>query len=381
MKSRENPPGKILIVKLSAIGDVVQTIPMVEALRAHFPEAQIDWAIEEEASDLILGYPGINRVIVSRRKSWLADLWRSGGWRKALREIRAFLRELRSSDYDWVIDNHGILKSGLIVFLSRGRRKIGFKASPGIADEGSYLFTHERYPALGIERHALERYLDLIAQLGVPVENPCLQWPVNGKVQEKVKKILAENGVGFPPLVVIHPMAKWPTKNWPAENFSRLAQALSEKGMSIVFTGSPEDGKGIAEIIARVPDRNRVRSLAGKTTLKELAGLFAEADLVLSTDTGPMHLAAATGTRLVALFGPTAPWRTGPYGKGHVVIRRKLSCSPCFRKECETIECMRTITVEEVMAAIEGKLREGSEGSRVQGFAEKQESKNFSNVC
>lgn len=377
MKGKETPPRRILIVKLSAIGDVIQTLPMVEALKAHFPEAAIDWVVEEDAGDLIEGHPALNRVIVLRRKSWMNHFRAGGKHRGTIREIREFIRDLRSTNYDWVIDNHGILKSGIVVFLSRGRRKIGFRAARGIADEGNYLFTHERYRALDIERHALERYLDLAAQLGVPVGKCPLQWIVDGKTQERVEVLLRRSGLTARPLIAIHPLAKWPTKNWPKENWVRLAEGLTEKGASVAFTGSPADDPAVQGIVAQIRDGTRVRNLAGKTTLKELAGLFSRADLVVSTDTGPMHVAAATGTPLIALFGPTAPWRTGPYGDGHEILRPEIDCSPCFQKTCATMECMKTITVEEALEAVENKLREGFKGSRVQGFEENQESKIF----
>jgi ADP-heptose:LPS heptosyltransferase len=117
-------------------------------------------------------------------------------------------------------------KSGLLVLLSRGKRKIGFKASPGIADEGNYLFTKERYRPLNIERHALDRYLDLIAQVGVRVDKPTLKFPVPANTLREVEKLLQKNGFGRHPLIIIHPIAKWPTKQWPLENFARVANAL-----------------------------------------------------------------------------------------------------------------------------------------------------------
>ncbi|MCX5906622.1 MAG: lipopolysaccharide heptosyltransferase I [Deltaproteobacteria bacterium] len=350
-------PRRILIVKLSAIGDVIQTLPMVEALKEHFPDARIDWVVEEEASDLITGHPALERVIVSRRKSWQKQFLGKGIWRVTLREMRKFFRDLRSCEYDWIIDNHGILKSGLLVFLSRGKRKIGFQASPGIADEGNYLFTNERYPAPDIERHALDRYLNLVAQLGVPVNQRTLAFPVSAAARENGQKILADRNFLAHPLVVIHPLAQWATKNWPQENFARLADALVARGIGVVFTGSGQDREALEEIGKLLNSREKVLNLAGCTTLRELAGIFSLAELVLTTDTGPMHLAAAVQVPVVALFGPTAPWRTGPYGNGHMVIRKDLPCSPCFQKKCATRECMNTISVEEVLAAVEKRLR------------------------
>lgn len=357
---RFTKPHRILIVKLSAIGDVIQTLPMVEALRAEFSMAHIDWVVEEEASDLIIGHSALDRVIVSHRKSWQKQIFRKGEFWNTIKEIRNFLRSLRSRQYDWVIDNHGIFKSGLLVILSRGRRKIGYRRSRGIAEEGSYFFTNERYRPLSLERPAVERYLDLIAQLGVSVNNITLNYSVGREARMKAEALLSEKGFASCPVIVIHPMAKWPTKQWPGENFVRLAEALTEQGASVVFTGSPADFAAVQEMANKIQTPGRILNLAGQTNLKELAGLFSLANLVLSTDTGPMHLAAAVKAPLIALFGPTAPWRTGPYGNGHVILRKALACSPCFKRKCPTMECMNSLTVEEVLKAADERLRKAA---------------------
>ena len=362
----KDQPQRILIIKLSAIGDVIQTLPMMEALKNQYPQAQIDWLVEEDASELLIGHPALNRVIVSRRKSWQRQLFQKSHFWATCSEIKKFVRELRGVHYDWVIDNHGIFKSGIMVALSRGRRKIGFKPFPGIADEGSYLFTNERYQPLPIERQALERYLDLIAQVGVSVKNRDLKFSLPAEAPHKAEKLLSEQDLTSSPLVVIHPMAKWASKQWPLENFARLAESLSNQGASLVFTGSPEDREALESILGQIQTQKRMLNLAGKTDLKELAGLFSLADLVLTPDTGPMHLAAAVHAPLIALFGPTAPWRTGPYGNKHVILRKSLACSPCFKKKCATMECMNTLTVEEVLEAAKIKLR-GVGDSRIQG--------------
>jgi heptosyltransferase-1 len=364
--ARDLDPRSILIIKLSAIGDVVQTLPMVEALKKQYPLAKIDWLVEEDAADLLTSYPVLSRVIVSHRKDWQKRLRRQGELTAVLKDIWRFIRELRKVQYDWVIDNHGLFKSGLFVLLSRGKRKIGFKPSPGIADEGNYLFTHERYPSLPIERHALERYLNLATQLGVSVDKPFLKYIVPLDSVEKAKNLLMRNDFFWHPLIAIHPMAKWTTKQWPWKNFIRLISALGQKGVSVILTGSGQDRETLKEIQSQAQFPQKVLNLAGQTGLRELAGLFSLADLVLTTDTGPMHIAAAVQASLIALFGPTAPWRTGPYGNGHVILRKSLSCSPCFKKKCSTMECMNSLSVEEVLEAVEIKLK-GVEGSRIQG--------------
>ncbi len=357
--SVEDIPRSILIVKLSAIGDVIQTLPMLEALKRQYPQTHIDWVVEEEASNLLLNHPRVNRVIISRRKSWLKKVLKPGEFGKTLGEISRFVRDLRSQHYDLIIDNHGIFKSGLVMLLSRGRRKIGFQASAGIADEGSYFFTHERYKPLSIERHALERYLDLVSQMGVQVEQAALQFPVPPDSLKGAETLLGQKVLGSRPLVVLHPAAKWETKQWPAEKFARLISALARRKATVVITGSPRDEGPVGEILHQTGgDSAKALNLVGKTNLMELAGLFSLSDLVLCPDTGPMHLAAAVKAPLIALFGPTAPWRTGPYGNNPLIIRKGLPCSPCFKKKCQTMECMNSISVEEVLAAVEQKLKE-----------------------
>jgi heptosyltransferase-1 len=351
---RRLEPRSILIVKLSAIGDVIQTLPMVEALRAEYPRARIDWLVEEEAGDILAGHPALNRVIISRRKSWQKLLFQKGKLLGTLEEVGSFVRDLRSRKYDWIIDNHGVFKSGLLVLLSRGRRKIGFRASAGIANEGNYLFTNERFKPLSIERHALERYLDLIGQMGVTARPATLNFSVPPDSLKMAESLLRQNGFFSRPLVVLHPMAKWATKQWPLGNFAGLISALIERKAWVVLTGSLQDGEPVEEILGHVPASpasSKVLNLTGKTRLRELAGIFSLADLVLTPDTGPMHLAAAVKAPLIALFGPTAPWRTGPYGDNHLIIRKPLSCSPCFKKSCGTVACMNSISVEEVLAA------------------------------
>ncbi len=358
-------PQRILIVKLSALGDVIQTLPMAETLRRQYPEAHISWLVEEEAADLLTGHPALDQVIVSRRKSWQKRLWRGGQFRSTLREVGEFVRALRKQDYDWIIDTHGLFKSGLLVFLSRGRRKIGYQHSAGIAEEGSYFFTNERYKPLDLERPALERYLNLLDQIGVQVDQPRLQFPVEAGSLQRMEELLKARGVFSRPLVVIHPMAKWPTKLWPGERFAALAESLSrQRGAAIVFSGSREDRGSLEHTLRRIHFIPKLLNLAGQTRLKELAALFALADLVVTTDTGPMHLAAAVHAPLIALFGPTAPWRTGPYGNGHVILREPLNCSPCFKRSCTSRECMNSISLEEVLEAAEAKLDESSFGGR-----------------
>ena len=344
----------ILIVKLSAIGDVIHTLPAVNAVRRHFPQAHITWVVEEAAADLVTGHAALDRVLVSKRKKWVSALVTNERSR-AVAEFGRFVRQLRDRRYDLVLDFQGLLKSGLIVWLSKGTRKVGF--GPGMQhQEHSYLFLNERIPAVSMEIHALERGLLLLDKVGIPTDAIEYRLPVSDtdrKRADDLLKTVAGKAVG--PLIAINPVAQWETKLWTVAKFSRLADRLIEKyRATVVFTGGAADRGYIDAILAGMA--SAARNLAGRTTLRVLAAVYEKADLLISTDTGPMHLGAAVGIPVVALFGPTAPWRTGPFGPGHKVIRTGIDCSPCFKRRCDTMQCMKDISVRQVLTEI-GKLR------------------------
>ena len=348
----------ILIVKTSAIGDVLHTLPSLWSLRAHFPEAHITWLVEESAADLLIGHPAVNRVLVAHRKTWLADL-RAARVARALSGFADFVRELRGTRYDLVIDFQGLLKSALWVLLAKGVRKAGFGRGMEHA-EHSYLVLNERVPAVDMDQHAIDRSLLLLKALGVPTVEVRYALPVSAQHEAEAEALLKACDVGPKDrIVAINPMARWPTKLWEADSFAALADRLEGEGFRVVFTGGGEDGPALDDIGRFM--RERQRRVDGKTSLKTLAALYRRTQVVVTTDSGPMHLAAAVGTSVVALFGPTAPWRTGPYGPTHIVLRAGLTCSPCFKKECLTTlyeerACMKRLTVDQVAHAVLEKI-------------------------
>jgi lipopolysaccharide heptosyltransferase I len=349
---RSTGMNNILIVKTSAIGDVTHTLPALNALRQRYPEAHITWLVEEAASGLLVGHPALDRLLISRRQHWAREL-RQGPRRAlaALKEVGRFLGQLRDTRYDLLLDFQGLLKSGVLVALARAKRKVGFGRGMAHA-EGSWVFLNERLPAVDMNIHAIDRELLLLKGIGVESPGVVFSLPITVEHRQKVEKLLAEHGgERSRPLLAINPQATWPTKLWFSERFAELADRLTGKGWAVVFTGSPGDTEEIARIIGAM--HTPAANLAGATNLLELAALYEMAGVVISTDTGPMHIAAATGTPVVAIFGATAPWRTGPWGEQHRVVRVELPCSPCLKKHCPTErECMRAISVEMVEAAV-----------------------------
>lgn len=341
----------ILIIKLSAIGDVIHTLPALNAIRSIYPSAHITWLIEEAAASLVTGHPALDRVIISGRKRWIRDL-RKGQWRSVMVEAAALLRSLRDTQYDLAFDFQSLLKSGVLVALSRGRRKIGF--GRGMEhQEHSYLFLNEAVSAVDMDNHAILRSLMMLDAVGIHCRDITYRLPIHDSDRNQVARLLSQEGMkGHRPLICINPVAKWTTKLWPNERFAELADRISERfRVRPVFTGAPEDKETVQDILSRMTSSGV--DMTGKTSLKTLAALYERADVLISTDTGPMHLGAAVDTPVVALFGPTAPWRTGPMGENHQIIRAGLPCSPCFKRQCSTCDCMKQIRVDKVLEAVD----------------------------
>ncbi len=339
----------ILIIKLSAIGDVVQSLPLLSVLRENFPAARIDWLIEEEASEIIKGHPAVSRVFISHRKAWQKRILKGTEYSSVIRESFRFIKEIRSCRYDLVIDLQGLFKSGILTGLSRGKRKIGMAG----AREGGWLFLNERPVEVDYQKHAIDLYLEFAEYLGCDFTSWNGNIPVSQKDKGSIDQVLDKDGNEKRPLVIINPMAKWKTKLWEPERFALLADRLQhDLSCEVFFTGSRHDRTAIEDISKMM--KKEPGNLAGRTSLKELAYLFTRSKVLVTTDTGPMHIAAAMGCPVVALFGPTAPWRTGPYGQGHRVIRAEVDCSPCFKKKCDHMTCMKEIMVEDVFEAAKG---------------------------
>jgi heptosyltransferase-1 len=219
--------------------------------------------------------------------------------------------------------------------------------------ELSYLALTERVAPFHPEAHAVLRSLNLARYLGAPLDAPPAPSRFRlGLGSDVDVSHLIPRGDNRP-LAVLHPGARWASKLWPPASWARLARWLAgECGLQVAVTGSPGDRELAARVLAELADPpSPALNLAGRTSLAELAAVLRTARLAVTTDTGAMHLAAALGTPVAALFGPTAPWRTGPFGEGHEILRLGLDCSPCFRRRCPEPRCLHELPVETVAAA------------------------------
>jgi len=334
-------PKKILIIKPSALGDVVHTLPILKLLRRRFPRSHIAWLINPPFANLIEGHPDLNEVIYFERKRF-AEGWRN---RDAAAGLMAFKSALRDRAFDLAIDLQGLFRSAWLGFYCGAPARVGFANAREMAP---FFYTH-RVPVRNVEVHAIERYLAIAEALG------CERGPVefDFAVTDKDRRQLllrAENcghclddGRKF---AVLLPGTNWPTKKWPAGHFAALVPMLREKfGLESIVAGTI-DTPTVAGAI----------NLAGQTTLKQLVALLERANVVIANDTGPMHIAAALHRPLVSLFGPTNPIRTGPYRRMETAVRLNISCAPCYSRSCSHQSCMQWLTPEMVCAAVDGAL-------------------------
>jgi heptosyltransferase-1 len=328
----------ILIVKLSALGDVVQTLPSLKLIKECLPNEDIFWVIEEAYKDLLYGHSQIVRLFTPP-KDYL----------KSPRELFKLFKEVRSERFDLVIDYQGLLKSGVICGMARAKYKVGFSNHR----EGSPLFYTHRLSPYDPELHAVLRYLKLtrsaLKLLGVSIPqefNNFRDIPRDIILPEEKVSVLSI------PYFVIVPSARWKTKEWLPKNWEDLIEKLLIRfpQHTIYLVGSGDHKVWAEEVSKKFP---RVFTLFDKLSLKELVYVIRNSEVVITVDTGPMHIASALDKPIVALFGPTASNRTGPWSTIYRVVKVDLPCRPCFKRTCEDMLCMKKITPEMVLNALE----------------------------
>lgn len=346
---------RVLIIKLSSIGDVVHTLPFLEVLRSNYPRLKIDWCVDEEAYPIIEGNPYVNKIIISKRKAWKKKIFYISKWLKIAKEARSFLSELRKKEYDIVIDLQGLLKSGIIAGICKGNRKIGLNG----AREYGWLFVNE-IVNVDYNQHAIDRYLQVASYLGCS----SLNWNWNIYISDNDKNIIdtliVQINKNNLPLIAINPCARWKSKLWQMEKFSELTKRLINIGVKPVFLGNTKDKMIIDKILK---DIKGAVNLSGALNLKQLAYFYSRCAAVVTVDTGPMHIAVLGGCKVISIFGPTDPKRTGPYGEGHQIIRANIPCSPCFKRNCKDMICMKEISVDMVMNSVIRVLSNNNRGA------------------
>ncbi|SMC45792.1 heptosyltransferase-1 [Desulfocicer vacuolatum DSM 3385] len=314
---------KILIIKLGALGDVINTFPLVVNIKKYF-NAEIDWLVAPLSYPLVANHPCVDNAILFDKK-------------KIIDSLPSALGKIREKQYDITLDLQRILKSALFTMAARTSWRVGFNRER--CKEVTWLFPFDRIPPSNPKAHMLNQYLEFAEHINIPLSE------VSWMIPRTFKKTF-----NLPDrYIVLNIGASRPVKQWRLNNFADLADKLNEKfHLQAVLTGGPEDVEGGKKIHDKT--NADIIDLTGKTSIPQLVEVIANARCVISCDTGAMHLAAALGIDLIALFGPTDPRRTGPF-RG-VVIQKKLPCTPCNRKKCKNPRCMDDITPQEVFCSL-----------------------------
>lgn len=315
-------PRRVLLVRLSAIGDVVNTLPAVTLLRRARPEVFLGFAVEDRARDVVVGHPLLDRVHVFPRRRW-RELLRSARPRALAelgREVRAYVGELRAERYEVVLDAQSNLKGAAHAFASGAPRRIGF--ARGHDYELNHLLSTEQVTPPADRPHRVDKFVSLLGAIGVSGDERTYVLPDDAAARTRVAAYLTQSGLAPKSFVVLHPGTSdhGAEKRWPAESFAALARGIDATlARPVLVTWGPGEEDLARRVCELAPGAAR---LAPRTaSLLELVELVEQAAVFVSADTGPMHLAAAAGVRCVALFGPKDPAVYGPYGPGHVVLR------------------------------------------------------------
>lgn len=343
---------KILVIKPSSLGDVIHALPFLNAMRGSFPKAEIDWVISKSLKGLLEDNPLIDNLIVLNKDSWKSVRRLP----KTLAEIARLKRHLKKKKYDMVVDLQGLLRSGLIAKSTPAATKIGVADSR----EGSSIFYDKK---VDVERsqHAVDKCLEAAKAAGAKVKKSKFPLHVSKEAKDSIRGLLGDTKE----YIVIIPSARWASKRWPAERFAAMIKKLS---VTCVIAGTRGDKKISRQIIDSVNKGGKKKTgngenlidLCGKTGLKELVALIAGAKAVVSNDSGPLHIAAALNRPSIAIFGPTDPEKTGPYGwqtnRKLTVLRTPVPCGPCRKRDCDDLKCMEKISTNKVLKALKEHL-------------------------
>jgi len=335
---------RILIIRLSALGDVAYALPALSALRRHCPHAHIAWAVEEAAAELLKGHPQLDELIVVPRKTWHKRIKR--GHLGALIDIWRFRRRLGSKRLDLVVDLQGNLRSAAVAAASGAQCKIGF--APPCSRERSHMVLDHAIavdPAL----HKVERNLALLEAIGADVEEAKAVFPPASTEDTHAADDLLKGANIDGPFVLMHPgVSKFGSyKQWPTGNYAELARGLQERGLPVLLSAGPGEEQLVSCIASQATGVVQVSGLG----LSQLIELIRRAAVFVASDTGPTQIAWLLGTPTVAMMGPKDPNIYGPLGNRHRKLTVDLPCRPCSKRKCRDNRCMKEITTEDVLNA------------------------------
>ncbi len=339
---------KILIIKVSALGDVVHALPILPYIHSSGTECEIDWLVEESFAALLDGHPMIANVIPIQTKRW-----RQLPLLSMLAQVWSFTKRLRQQKYDLVFDLQGNSKSGLFTLLSRGYKKYGFDRSQ-VREWPNLLATSDKVTLTANDHHVSKRSMAVVRAALPHGASTCEVGPLHvvPEADKHVKRQLDQLNLSQKKMLVLHYGTTWDTKLWSLACWQQLAQLLVERtDLLLILTWGNEQELVAATVIQQATQGQAI--IWPRGTLPQLVALLARADLVVGCDTGPVHIAAALGTATVSIFRVTDAERNGPQGDNHRRLQSPLSCAKCLRKQCDKdAQCACSIPVDQVYQAI-----------------------------
>ncbi len=348
---RSADPGKILVVRLSAVGDVVRTVPAVHAIRKRFPESRIHWLVEDRCAEMIDGLDCIDATVQVPRRQW-----KKTGPLGKIRGFFRFTRKLRTEGYDLFIDMHGILKSGLYGAMARIPRRTGYPR--GIAKEWNTLFSTETIPVEPERMSRYERNFLMARYFDPDAEEIRPPLPLDEGDRKFAREFFREHELDPEFTAFIYPgtSPRGRYKRWMPERYGELVDRLAEAEFRCIIGWGPGEEPIVETLTAAASNSPVVPPL---TTLKQLAALIESSRVFIGGDTGPMHMASLLGTPVVTIFGPSdpvinEPARFTPFR----IVRSGVDCSPCRNKDCDHLSCLTAITTDHVMASTKELLTE-----------------------
>ena len=337
----------ILVIRLGALGDVVNVLPAVSGLRSCLPDVRIGWLVEEPSDELVASAHLADEIVVFPRKRLSALLRHPARWLQFLGEARRFVKRLRASGYGYVLDFQGNLKSGLLGLASGAGVRIGF--AKAFCREMNWLFNNVLAMPVARRIPRAEKNGALAQALAPELRLGAVSLSGSDEDRRIVERFLARAGSGGP-LVILHPGTSefGEFKRWPAERFGELAVHLKRQvNARCVVTHGPAE-EALASVV--VGASQGCATAAPPLSVGGLVELTSRAQLLLAGDTGPLHIAALMQRPVVGIFGPKDPVIYGPYGTRSVIVRKDLECSPCARRRCDDVRCIEEITVEDVLS-------------------------------
>jgi lipopolysaccharide heptosyltransferase I len=337
---------RVCLIKPSALGDIVHALPVLAALRARWPSAHIAWVVNAGLRGLLDGNPCVDEVIAFDRGT-------AGRFPRGIRTLLDLRATLAARRFDLTIDLQGLLRSGLISAATGARVRVGLSD----AREGATAFYSHRVLMPREPTHIVDRLLLVAGAFAADTARP--RWPLPRAPEDAVWAVRTLAAVRWPRLVM-NMGARWLTKRWPPEQFAEVAsRAIHELGAGVVVVGAREDAPIVEKFHRTLSPEARlyVKNVCGATTLPQLTAIASQCDLFLSNDTGPLHLAAATGARVIGIYTCTDPRRTGPYGPRATFVQSGVWCAASRVKQCARLDCMCELSPNRVWDAVEPVLR------------------------